>query len=313
MAAVSGGGVPTWVATTSAVAADDDDLDVIAIEDLSIGSLIGKGRFKQVHQGKLRESDVVAVLRYNSVDEDSNEVQILRLLARAEGKRGFSCIPKIFGVSSDHSTGDILIVQEFAQLGSLRAALLRCRELKNATSSSLFTPVHMIQLATQIVASMVFLRSVRLVHADLACRNLLLCGDEDRPGELVTKVTDFGLAIHLEDDADSVCRKQPQATRWCAPESVTEHKYSFRSDCWSLGATLWELFARGANPWPRLEKRLDVAVRLKRLHGSKTLGASLRPSAHGGRNLVDLSNDFPRPEGCPEQVYTAVLSCFAGE
>lgn len=98
-------------------------------------------------------------------------------------------------------------------------------------------------------------------------------------------------------------RKQPQATRWCAPETIAEHALSHRSDVWSLGATLWELFSGGANPWVRRERRADVSQRLR----------DLAESGGAAEGTDDVSEDFERPDGCPEAAHVAILSCFQAD
>ena len=107
---------------------------------------------------------------------------------------------------------------------------------------------------------------MQIVHADVACRNVLifkLRGDDAH--KLVAKLSDFGLAILLQDGHDSEEVKQPQATRWCAPETVAYKRVSPRSDIWSFGVTMWEVFSGGQTPWPRFESRIDLNAKLTEL------------------------------------------------
>jgi len=122
---------------------------------------------------------------------------------------------------------------------------------------------------------------------------------EESAADTIVKVTDFGLSVLLQE-ADFECRRQPQATRWCAPETIAEVKLSSRSDVWAFGATLWELFNNADTPWVRREKRSDVASRLRDL------------AETGGRaeNSTEVSRDFPRASSCPEGVHSLLLSCL---
>jgi len=141
------------------------------------------------------------------------------------------------------------------------------------------------------------------VHADLSCRNVLLLRLEEDAWNTVVKVTDFGLSLVLAEGSVREHRKQPQATRWCAPETIAEYALSHRSDVWSLGTTLWELFSGGANPWAKRERRADVSQRLRDL-------AENGGAAEGG---IDVCKDFEKPSGCPEAAHTAILSCFQAD
>eukprot|EP00929_Paragymnodinium_shiwhaense_P068681 TRINITY_DN34589_c0_g1_i3.p1 TRINITY_DN34589_c0_g1~~TRINITY_DN34589_c0_g1_i3.p1 ORF type:complete len:600 (+),score=108.71 TRINITY_DN34589_c0_g1_i3:217-2016(+) len=253
----------------------------------SMGDQIGKGRFKRVHRGLYGRREVV-ILRYMR-EAEAQEQEILTLLSR--GGSG-SFVPEIFGVC--HGPRQTFIVQELAKFGSLKGALLD-EETRLRVSET-----HKLFCAAQVSRAMAFLETLRIVHADLSCRNLLLFRLELDPSLIVIKVTDFGLAFQLERGSHTVKRKQPQATRWCSPETVLDTELSHRSDVWSLGTTLWECFAGGTSPWTMLDSRNEVATKLKALtHAAKTDEA-----------VDDIAENFPMPEGCPPSAHETVLSCL---
>lgn len=263
-------------------------LEPISQNLLTVGEEIGKGRFKRVHRGRHKRHDVV-ILRYAKEESNTNELRILVQLAKP-GSSAY--VPEIFGVC--HERDMILVVQEIAAWGALKGVL------KSPNLARSVTPMHKLYCALQITRAMAFLESEHIVHADLSCRNVLVFRlDEEEPGQSVVKVTDFGLSVILAEGTDCEYRKQPQATRWCAPETILRAQLSHRSDVWSLGALLWELFARGLAPWTMREKRADVAARLR----------DLAESAED----TDVSEDFPLPAGCPPIAHEAVLSCLLAD
>jgi len=118
----------------------------------------------------------------------------------------------------------------------------------------------------------------------------------------VAKIMDFGLAVVLKEGAREQYLRQPQATRWCAPETVASGKLSPKSDMWSFGITFWELFAEGGSPWARIDKRAEVTANLTRLAGL----------AQENTECLNMSVEFPLTDAaCPRVAYDVMLSCLA--
>lgn len=271
----------------------------LAASALAIGDEIGKGRFKQVRQGTLRtgkgsvaEQRDVVILRYAKRDGEIKELEILATLAQQVEGRDY--VPEVLGACGQRDA--TLIVQERAAFGSVKAAMM-------PTATPGMTPAHKVVISFQLANAMGFLEQAKVVHADLACRNLLVYQLDEDPALTRVKVTDFGLAVLLQGDAKHQILKQPQATRWCAPEAVAYSKLSHKSDLWALGATIWELYAGGTAPWVNRAKRAEVTERLRDL--AETGGA-----AEGG---ADVSADFPPPDGMTPEVQAVMMSCLQAD
>uniref|UniRef100_A0A8C4JGZ2 receptor protein-tyrosine kinase n=1 Tax=Dromaius novaehollandiae TaxID=8790 RepID=A0A8C4JGZ2_DRONO len=100
----------------------------------------------------------------------------------------------------------------------------------------------------QVAKGMEFLESKLCIHRDLAARNILVTRGK------VVKICDFGLARDVMNDSNYIVRGNARLpVKWMAPESLFERTYTMKSDVWSYGILLWEIFSLGVNPYPGIQ------------------------------------------------------------
>jgi receptor tyrosine kinase-like orphan receptor 1 len=124
----------------------------------------------------------------------------------------------------------------------------------------------------------------------LALRNLLLTKQD---GQQLVKVGDFGLSriTQAEDDgedAEQVYITEHQLLlpiKWVAPEAALTRHFSTRSDVWSFGIVMWEMFSYGATPYQGVTPK-QVLQKL-----------------HTGYRLE-------KPHACPDAIYRLMLDCW---
>ncbi|PRP86359.1 hypothetical protein PROFUN_05500 [Planoprotostelium fungivorum] len=100
-----------------------------------------------------------------------------------------------------------------------------------------------LRLISEIAKGMRHLHQQKVVHRDLALRNILL---NDR---LEAKVSDFGLSRVNGSEDGSTTANAVGPLKWMSPEAITENKYSTKSDVFSFGVVVWEIFEE-KDPYP---------------------------------------------------------------
>ncbi|CAF4280605.1 unnamed protein product, partial [Adineta steineri] len=106
-----------------------------------------------------------------------------------------------------------------------------------------------------------YLEQNHIVHRDIAASNVLIADDN------TAKISDFGLAKSIEitekENGDSIITDKIKCrTKWTAPEALESKKYTNKSDMWSYGILLWEIFSYGRCPYPRIPAD-EVLINLK--------------------------------------------------
>jgi serine/threonine protein kinase len=127
-------------------------------------------------------------------------------------------VVRLFGVV-ELANGDIGAVVEFCAQGALVDALYgeKARELSAA---------ELMQIAYDAACGVMHLHECKIVHRDIAARNVLLAGKKD----LVAKVSDFGMARDIESVYSGISNEQHTAAsigpvKWMAPEQLERMAY----------------------------------------------------------------------------------------
>lgn len=231
---------------------------VIRIEDIEVSEKIGKGEFSDVMLG-IYHGQKVAIKAMKGMQTK----QAQRFLAEASVMTALQHdnLVNLLGIVIDEPNKCYKIVTEYMSKGSL-LEYLRSRGRQYVTRKD------QIKFAYDTCKGMEYLESKEIIHRDLAARNVLI-SEDDR-----AKVSDFGLALHDQNFQSS--GKLP--IKWTAPEALKKNKFSSKSDMWSFGVLLWEIYSFGRVPYPRIPLA-DVVKH------------------------VEKGYQMEAPEGCPKAIY----------
>ncbi|CAJ0582639.1 unnamed protein product, partial [Mesorhabditis spiculigera] len=124
------------------------------------------------------------------------------------------------------------------------------------------TPEELVQkerriIAWQISDALCYLHSLNFVHRDVAARNVFLYE------RTMAKLGDFGLCVRAPEGRIRAGGHLP--VRSLPPEAIEEMTFDEKTDIWSYGLFLWELYADGRVPY--LDVPLsDILLKLKNGH-----------------------------------------------
>jgi len=217
------------------------------LEEVEFGVEIARGGYSIVYRGTWSGTEVaIKVLKNQNFPEAfTREMKKFKTLNHPH-------VIQYFGIclNDDNERG---IITEVAD-GDL-FHMLQEKKIEEAA---------FIKICKDVAAGMMYLSSNKIVHRDLAARNILLM-KSDGPN-FIAKVADFGLSASSYSLKSKVeLSRMEFATRWTAPEALQNDHWSEKSDVWSFGILLFEIFTYGQRPYSDISD--DNIVRDKVISG----------------------------------------------
>ncbi|CAH3146938.1 unnamed protein product [Pocillopora meandrina] len=134
---------------------------------------------------------------------------------------------------------EIQIISMEGKFGNLKDYVLSGRKGGSCEKGALVT------FLSQVASALDYLHTMHIVHGNLRAEHVIVESSNQ------VKVTRLGrsrrLSTRPNEETSKDCEESadmpPDATRWSAPEVISQGRYSHASDVWSFGVLAWELFA----------------------------------------------------------------------
>ncbi|CAH3162632.1 unnamed protein product [Pocillopora meandrina] len=260
-------------------------------DHVSVEKIIGKGAFGQVAKGTAEQlrgrpgTTTVAIKMLKSNAAESDKRDLTAELDTMKQLKPHPHVIKLLGCVTESEP--LLVLIEYVPFGDLLGYLRKSRGLNDTyykdpdiKPQTNLRSQQLMKFAWQIADGMSYLSSKSIIHRDLAARNVLV-------GESETcKVTDFGMARNVQEE--NIYERKTKGrlpVKWTAYEALLYGKYTTKSDVWSYGVVLYEIFTIGGSPYPRMDGR-KIA------------------------NLLQHGYRMPQPPHVDDKLYDIMLRCW---
>uniref|UniRef100_A0A671RRW3 Receptor protein-tyrosine kinase n=1 Tax=Sinocyclocheilus anshuiensis TaxID=1608454 RepID=A0A671RRW3_9TELE len=234
---------------------------------------LGSGVFGTVHKGVwIPEGDTVKIPVAIKTIQDRTGRQTFQEITDhmlGMGSLDHPYIVRLLGICPGPS---LQLVTQLSPQGSLLEHIRQRRESLN--------PQRLLNWCVQIAKGMYYLEEQRMVHRNLAARNILLKSD------FMVQIADYGIADLLyPDDKKYFFNEINTPIKWMALESILFRRYTHQSDVWSYGVTVWEMMSYGAEPY-----------------------SAMRPQEVP--DLLEKGERLSQPQICTIDVYMVMVKCW---
>eukprot|EP00035_Acanthoeca_spectabilis_P015659 m.314124 g.314124 ORF g.314124 m.314124 type:complete len:1717 (-) comp16409_c0_seq9:26-5176(-) len=219
-------------------------------------NVVGEGNFGEVFKATLRAGTVTLTVAAKSlkINDDGARDSLLREAALMALCEHYNLV-HLLGIVTVPRNMPPLLVMEYCEHGTVLDVV------RGSCESDI--DLHLLLSFCHDVASgLKYLGSRRIVHRDVAARNVLL------DSAFTCKLSDFGMSAAVckgDGDYSSNYVKMPGELpiRWAAIEVLKEGKYSRASDVWAFGVFVHEIMSRGAVPYKEFATLAETTEQVK--------------------------------------------------
>ncbi|XP_056136239.1 inactive tyrosine-protein kinase 7a [Lampris incognitus] len=282
---------PTADAGTSSQRHGNHDPVTLPRSNLTPLQTLGRGEFGEVFLAKAKglagsggkgggEEEVLVLAKALQSREEVAQQEFCRQVDMFS-KVDHQNLTRLLAVCTD-TEPHYLLLEYGHQKGDLKQYLkmTRTKEEKPEKTHNLSTK-QKVGVCLQIARAMEHLSNQRFVHRDLAARNCVVSSRRH------VRVSCLGLSKDVYSSEYHQVRQALLPVRWLPSEAVFEDDFSTKTDVWSYGVLMWEVFTQGELP----HSGMDYTQLMEA--------------------LKEGSLKLPLPPGCPSRVYKLMCQCWS--
>ncbi|XP_046349845.2 fibroblast growth factor receptor 2-like [Haliotis rufescens] len=234
----------------------------ISKDNLKLQQELQVGKFarilKATYKHGAQSTEVVAKVLKDEVNDASRLMMLAKINFAATQVGEHRNVLKFIGAVVNNDALGPVMVLEICRKGQLDKWL---SSHQNKINDEIMEKVNLFALG--VARGMAYLADKGIVHRKLGARNCLLTSSDE------VKVTGFGPCKLEEDGEDNNAKSDKIPVKWTAPECFQSLKgANEKSDSWSFGITMWEIFSMGKTPYDGVRSR-DLPTKIRNGHRLK--------------------------------------------
>jgi len=264
---------------------DKEDSFKISPKQIQLSETLAEGKFAVIRRAfylKTNNKDTVAAKALKNGFSQSDELLMSKKVSFMKNVPTHGNLVQFIGFMDESDGQGPIMILELCDF-PLKDWLANLSEI-SADHLEL-----MLNFTLNIAQGVAHLHNHEIIHRRLAVRNILL---KQQANGLVAKLIGFGPTAE-DDKTESAGTGVSLPLKWMAPETLdsmnrSKPVYNEKTDAWSYGVTVWEIYSKGAAPYSDV-KSGDIKSQVSR---------GLRLQC---------------PRECPPQLFNAaVMPCWNG-
>ncbi|KAM4692877.1 inactive tyrosine-protein kinase 7 [Discoglossus pictus] len=244
---------------------------------------LGRGEFGEVFLAKAQSvesgaSEIVVLVKSLQTRDEQLQMAFRREMDMFS-KLNHANVVRLLGQCREAEPHYMIL--EYVDLGDLKQFLRISKSKDEKLKTHPLSSKQKVSLCSQVALGMEHLSNSRFVHKDLAARNCLVGAHRQ------VKVSALSLSKDVYHSEYYHLRQSWVPLRWMPPEAIQDDDFSTKSDVWSFGVLMWEVFTHGELPYAAMPDDEVLA------------------------GLQKDSLKLPAPEGCSSRFYKLMQRCWS--